>query len=237
MGQFWRAPKPLCLLSRICGAILVPGVVPSCDKGQFPHPKDALIFFDGALKLARETPDAGFPFTAYLGRARALIALGRTVEGESILRKALIDAQRDHMRVREARIRVALGHLAKSRGDETEARARFESASRLAEEQHLRRLAAAATSELASLSADHGGSLTVADRLVRESIHNSIAGQDAFHLPRMLAAAAEVESRRGNVLAAERNYRLASEVVDHLVSNVTPFEEKDFLLASMGSIY
>ena len=24
------------LLSRICGAILVPGVVPSCDKGQFP---------------------------------------------------------------------------------------------------------------------------------------------------------------------------------------------------------
>src|SRR5450759_977694 len=24
------------LLSRICGAILVPGVAPSCDKGQFP---------------------------------------------------------------------------------------------------------------------------------------------------------------------------------------------------------
>src|ERR1035437_7804278 len=24
------------LLSRICGAILVPGVVPSCDRGQFP---------------------------------------------------------------------------------------------------------------------------------------------------------------------------------------------------------
>ena len=204
---------------------------------EFGHPKDALVFFDGALKLARETPDAGFPFTAYLGRARALIALGRTAEGESILRKALIDAQRDHMRVREARILVALGHLAKSRGDETEARARFESASRLADEQHLRRLAAAATSELASLSADYGGSLIDADRLVRESIDNSVAGQDAFHLPRMLAAAADVESRRGNVLAAERNYRLASEVVDHLVSNVTPFEEKDFLLASMGSIY
>src|ERR1017187_9238618 len=56
-------------------------------------------------------------------------------------------------------------------------------------------------------------------------------------LPRMLAAAADVESRRGNVLVAERNYRLASEGVDHLISNVTPFEEKDFLLASMGTIY
>ena len=39
------------------------------------------------------------------------------------------------------------------------------------------------------------------------------------------------------MLAAERNYRLAGNVVDHLISNVTPFEEKDFLLASMGSVY
>jgi hypothetical protein len=39
------------------------------------------------------------------------------------------------------------------------------------------------------------------------------------------------------MVAAERNYRLAGNVVDHLISNVTPFEEKDFLLASMGSVY
>jgi len=32
------SPSYLCLLSRICGGILVPGVVPSCDKGQFPWP-------------------------------------------------------------------------------------------------------------------------------------------------------------------------------------------------------
>ena len=79
--------------------------------------------------------------------------------------------------------------------------------------------------------------MTDAERLVRESIQTSVAGQDAFHLPRLLAAAADVEVRRGNMLAAERNYRLAGDVVDHLISNVTPFEEKDFLLASMGSIY
>jgi hypothetical protein len=30
------APKKVGFLSRICGVILVPGVVPSCDKGQFP---------------------------------------------------------------------------------------------------------------------------------------------------------------------------------------------------------
>jgi len=204
---------------------------------EFGHPKDALVFFDSALKLARETPNAGFPFTAYLGRGRALIAVGRTAEGERILRDALNDAQRNQMKVREARVLIALGDLAHSRGDETEARTCFERASRLAEEQHLRRLAATAASERASLSADHGGSLANAEGLVRESIQNNASGDDAFHLPRVLAAAADVEARRGNMAAAERDYRLASNTVDHLISTVTPFEEKDFLLASMSSIF
>ena len=31
-----RGAKDFGLLSRICGVIMVPGVVPSCDKGQFP---------------------------------------------------------------------------------------------------------------------------------------------------------------------------------------------------------
>jgi tetratricopeptide (TPR) repeat protein len=159
-----------------------------------------------ALNLAKATPDAGFPFTAYLGRARALIALGRTTEGESILRKALKDAQHEHMRVREARVLVALGDLVKKRGDETEARASFERASQLAEQQHLRRLAATATSELASLSIDHGGSLTDAERLVRESIQTSVNGQDAFHLPQLLAAAADIASRQPE--RGGRGYRL-----------------------------
>ena len=53
---------------------------------EFGHPKDALVFFDSALQLAKRTPEAGFPFTAYLGRGRALIALDRVVEGEDILR-------------------------------------------------------------------------------------------------------------------------------------------------------
>ena len=35
-GAFSSTASKIRLLSRICGAILVPGVVPSCDKGQFP---------------------------------------------------------------------------------------------------------------------------------------------------------------------------------------------------------
>jgi CHAT domain-containing protein len=204
---------------------------------EFGHPRDAMTFFDNALAMAKSNPDAGFPFTAYLGRARALIALGRPAEGEAILRSALNDARRNRMEVREARILAALGDLTRAQGKQLEARLCFEEATRLAEGQHLRRLAATAAARLASLTMDQEHSLTDAERLSQESIQSTFAGHDAFHLPRVLATSAEVELKRGNISSAERNYRLASEVVDRLLTNVTPFDQKDFLLASMNSIY
>jgi len=36
IGDRGRGPLQKTFLSRICGVILVPGAVPSCDKGQFP---------------------------------------------------------------------------------------------------------------------------------------------------------------------------------------------------------
>ena len=101
----------------------------------------------------------------------------------------------------------------------------------------MRRLAATATARLAALSMDQDHSLTDAERLSRQSIQSTFEGHDTFHLPRLLATSAEVELKRGDFSQAERNYRLASDLVDRLLTNVTPFEQKDFLLASMGSIY
>jgi tetratricopeptide (TPR) repeat protein len=204
---------------------------------EFGHPKDALVFFDSALKLAKGHPEAGFPFTAYLGRGRALIALGHVTEGEAILRSALNEARQNRMEVRQARILIALGDLAKNRGQKSEARSYFDEAARLAERQHLCRLASTATSRLAVLSLERGESLADAERLVTNSIQNASEGGDAFHLPRVLATSAEIDLKRGNLLKAERTYELASSLVDRLLTSVTPFEQKDFLLASLGSIY
>jgi CHAT domain-containing protein len=204
---------------------------------EFGHPKDALVFFENALDLAAKTPDAGYPFTAYLGKARALIALGRTAEGEAILRSALAEALQKHMDVRAARTLFALGDLAQNRGDDVGARRCFAESSHLADGEHLRRLAATATARLAALSMDQDRSLTDAERLSRQSIQSTFAGDDTFHLPLLLATSAEVELKRGDLSQAERSYRLASDQVDRLLTNVTPFDQKDFLLASMSSIY
>ena len=204
---------------------------------EFGHPKDALVFFENALDLAGKTPDAGYPFTAYLGKARALIALGRTAEGKVMLYSALAEARQKHMDVRAARTLFALGDLAQKQRDDVGARRCFEESSRLADGEHLRRLAATATARLATLSMDQDRSLTDAERLSRQSIQSTFAGHDTFHLPRLLATSAEVELKRGNLAQAERSYQLASDLVDRLLTNVTPFDQKDFLLASMNSIY
>ena len=204
---------------------------------EFGHPKDALVFFENALDLAGKTPDAGYPFTAYLGKARALIALGRTAEGKVMLYSALAEARQNHMDVRAARTLFALGDLAQNQRDDVSARRCFEESSRLADGEHLRRLAATATARLATLSMDQDRSLTDAERLSRQSIQSTFAGHDTFHLPRLLATSAEVEMKRGNLAQAERNYQLASDLVDRLLTNVTPFDQKDFLLASMSPIY
>ncbi len=204
---------------------------------EFGHPQDALVFFENALDLAAKTPDAGYPFTAYLGKARALIALGRIAEGEAMLNSALSEARRNHLDVRTARTLFALGDLAQKRGDDVAARHCFQESSRLADGEHLRRLAATATARLAALSLDQESSLTDAERLSRQSIQSTFAGDDTFHLPRLLATSAEVELKRGDLSQAERNYRMASDLVDRVLNNVTPFDQKDFLLASMSSIY
>ena len=137
---------------------------------EFGHPKDALVFFDNALDLAAKTPDAGYPFTAYLGKARALIALGRTAEGEAILRSALTEARQKHMDVRAARTLFALGDLAQKRGDDLDARRCFEESSHVADGQHLRRLVATAAARLAALSMDQDRTLTDAERLSDEAL-------------------------------------------------------------------
>ena len=52
---------------------------------EFGRPADAIRFFDKALVRSSENPDVYFPFTAYLGKARLLLATPRADEGRRML--------------------------------------------------------------------------------------------------------------------------------------------------------
>ena len=78
-------------------------------------------FFERALELSASTSGAYFPFTAYLGNARLLMATGRAEEGRRMLLEGVKDARRKSLKVREARIFTVLGEVAANDGKPDEA--------------------------------------------------------------------------------------------------------------------
>lgn len=45
--------------------------------------EEALRFFDRAMRVAAQTPDAGFPFMSYEGKGQALMGLNRLPEARA----------------------------------------------------------------------------------------------------------------------------------------------------------
>ena len=60
------------------------------------QPEAGLQYCNIALRAAYFVPDVGFPFLAYQGKARALIALRRNAEAERVLDEAMARARDDH---------------------------------------------------------------------------------------------------------------------------------------------
>ncbi|HXX73231.1 MAG TPA: hypothetical protein VEI80_05995, partial [Candidatus Acidoferrales bacterium] len=55
--------------------------------------REALKFFQRAIRLADEEKDCGLPFMAYEGEAQAMVALGRPDEAKRILERTLVQAR------------------------------------------------------------------------------------------------------------------------------------------------
>src|SRR5215831_6082069 len=122
---------------------------------EFGRPADALAFFNRALALSGEQPDAYFPFTAYLGKAHLLLERGSN-EGHSMLVKGLADAQRQNQRVRESRILIVLGDDAVRVSNTNDALKWFNTALDVARSAGLGRIEAEAGSKLASVLVERG---------------------------------------------------------------------------------
>src|SRR5271165_6583013 len=69
---------------------------------------EALRFFERATKLADAEKDSGLPFMAYEGKARALVASGRTDEAKHVLQDALGKARSQQKRGHEAELLILL---------------------------------------------------------------------------------------------------------------------------------
>src|SRR5689334_14051164 len=86
---------------------------------EFGRPADALAFFNRALALSSEQPDAYFPFTAYLGKARLLLERGSN-EGRSMLIKGLADRSEEHTSELQSQFHLVCRLLLEKKNNKTQ---------------------------------------------------------------------------------------------------------------------
>src|SRR5437660_22206 len=78
------------------------------------QPEAGLQYCNIALRATYLVPDIGFPFLAYQGKARALLALHRNEESESVLKEALVRAREEHNYVALTQLLIVAGTAAAS---------------------------------------------------------------------------------------------------------------------------
>jgi CHAT domain-containing protein len=203
---------------------------------EYGRTADAIHFFDKALALSASAPDAYFPFTAYLGKARLLATSGRAQEGLGMLRTGLDEARRKGLKVREARILTVLGELASANQNHDEAISWLMEAAEVAAEAGLDRVEADATSALASLLQQLGKS-DQASSYARQSVSAGQRAGDLYHLPQLMAVLGEIEAARGNLKEAEAQYARATDLVDGLLRGFPHPRNKNILVSTMGRVF
>jgi tetratricopeptide (TPR) repeat protein len=202
---------------------------------EFGRPADAIHFFDKALKLSASNPDAYFPFTAYLGKARLLLRTERS-EGRQMLLAGLERARRQNMRLREARILSVLGADSIRTGEIDAAVDWLTTATNVAHAAGLSRIEAEAASKLSSVLTSQG-TLGEASAYARDSVAAAERAGDVYHLPQDLAALGEIEASRGNLRAAELTYARATRVVNSIFTDLPHTRHESTVVATMGSIF
>jgi CHAT domain-containing protein len=203
---------------------------------EFGRPADAIHFFNRALTLYEANPDMYFPFTAYLGKARLLLATPQAAEGRKMLVTALEKARREGMRVREARILTTLGDDAIRNGHRAEAISWLKTACDAAARGGLDRIEADAASTLARVLTETG-QLDEAAHYAKLSVSATEQTGEVYHLPERLAALAEIEVQRGALLSAEKTYRQATRLIESLFADLPNPKHRATLAATMGRVF
>jgi CHAT domain-containing protein/tetratricopeptide (TPR) repeat protein len=204
---------------------------------EFGRPADATRFFNKALSLSSKNPDAYFPFTAYLGKARLLISTApQADEGRQMLFAGLDEARREGMRVRETRILTVLGDDAIRIGDHEAAVKWLTTAAAVARSAGLHRIEADAVNKLASVLRD-AGDLDRAATYARRSVAAAERAGDVYHLPHRLAALGEIEAGRGDLAAAETAYAHATRLVNLLFTDLPNPRHESTVVATMSRVF
>jgi len=197
---------------------------------------EAAEFFSRALRLADSTKDFGFPFMAYEGQARSLLALNQPAQARKLLSAALEEARKRDKRGHEAQILILLGKVSLATNDIVHAVAYLQAAGELSRSTQFYRVEGEAMSELAAIYRAQG-KLREAENCLRRGIEVSRAVGDTYFLPRDLSSLAELDANRGHLTEADELWEQATDIVEGLLINAPSPGVKRAMIAAMSDIY
>ena len=199
------------------------------------EPQRGLEYCERAERLAGINSDAGFPFLAYQGKARALIALHRGSEAQAVLNKALAQARAQTNRSAETQVLIVAGDGAFTR-DPATAIKYLRTANNLANANGFRHAFAWSGLELAK-AYRAAGDLKIAEAFASQALAAMSDTEDKYHLPQHLALLADLEARTGRTDQADRLYERATDVIDALLVDVPSREIESSLIATQSQLY
>ena len=181
---------------------------------------EALAFFDRAIKLAKKTPDAGFPLAAYEGKAQALAFEGKSAQANELLKEALAIARNEGWLKHAARILVVLGEVALETGNREQAKKHLEQAGTLGQNNGFFYPVSRAMFDLTKIYRD-AGDLKAAEAHASLGLNASQYLGTGYYLPRDLTVLADLKALRGDVLSANRLYEQAEDAIERMLNNVS----------------
>jgi CHAT domain-containing protein len=197
---------------------------------------EALDYCNAALHIAAMVKDIGFPYPAYVCKARALAFLGRPEEGHELLVQTLNRTRQLHVPLEESQVLVALGQVAVAAGDRSAATQYFEEAGRVGRANGFLHSIAWSMYEAAKVYRDEGR-YADAERCEMQAMKAMRQVADEYHLPLHLAVLADLKAREGDLLKAQELYDRAADVTESLLANSPNEQVKSSLIATMSDIY
>jgi len=197
---------------------------------------EALAFFDRAITIATNTPDAGFPYMAFEGKAQALLGQNKLREARDTLNQALAIAKKNSKFGHQSQIFIQLGELELQTGDRDAAIAYLEQAGQLAWTHAFYRMATQAFFDLTNIYSQNGD-LKSAERCASLGLDASRRVGDRYFLPRDLTVLADLKARERHVAEANAFYEQAEQVIDGMLVNADETYWSSSLAGAMGDTY
>jgi len=217
------------------GAAIYYGSIVGNGKVEAGQPEEGIKYCQTAIQTAGTIRDMGFPFMAYEGKARGLIALQQSAEAKQVLDEAIGRAQVENAFAAEAQLLVVRGKQEAATNPQ-EAAKDLREAIDFCREHGFRHPLAWGTFELATVYGDQGD-LPRAQRYAASAERRTEALDDKYHLPEDLALMADIAARTGQTREADLLYRRAEDVTEGLLLSLPNRELESSLIATLSNIY